>query len=199
MKRMQALCVLLAILLLPACAPKQWTLRDGVLTVSIDGPMSDYPPDGKIPPWFTNAGEITSIVIGDSVTRVGEMAFCLCVNAQSASVGAGVAEIGVGAFAGCSSLEEISLPDGLTRIEKMAFDGCGKLESVAIPDSVTEIGEGAFAHTPLNAVEIPDSVTEIGEHAFFGCKNLESASVPAGAEIAPNAFPETTAVTRREA
>ena len=91
-----------------------------------------------------------SYAIPDSVTSIGQHAFC-----------------------GCSSLTSVTIPNSVTRIGKGAFSNCKSLTSVTIPGSVTRIGVGAFAScTSLTSVTIPDSVTSINNGAFYDCSSL---------------------------
>lgn len=70
---------------------------------------------------FIGCRSLTSLVIPDSVTNIGDYAFW-----------------------NCRSLTDIVIPDGVTSIGKCAFEGCSALSSVVIPDSVSCIGFGAF-------------------------------------------------------
>ena len=94
----------------------------------------------------------TSYAIPDSVTRIGDSAFC-----------------------GCSSLTSITIPDGVTSIGNYAFEHCSSLTSVAIPDSVTSIGWYTFSDcSSLTSITIPESVTSINWGAFYNCDSLTS-------------------------
>ena len=91
--------------------------------------------------------KLTSYVIPNSVTSIGEFA-----------------------FSRCESLTEIVLPDSVTSIGDHAFSRCRSLTEVVIPDSVTSIGDGSFSSCEsLRSVVIPDSVTSIGDWAFSYC------------------------------
>ena len=91
--------------------------------------------------------KLTSYVIPNSVTSIGEFA-----------------------FSRCESLTDIVLPDSVTSIGDHAFSRCRSLTEVVIPDSVTSIGDGAFSFCEsLRSVVIPDSVTSIGDWAFSYC------------------------------
>ena len=101
---------------------------------------------------YLNNELVTDLTIPDSVTTIGDYAFC-----------------------GCWSLTSVTIPDSVTKIGDYAFNNCTCLTSVTIPDSVTEIGYGAFEDCrSLTTVTIPDSVTTIGEWAFGGCTSLTS-------------------------
>ena len=93
---------------------------------------------------FIGCRSLTSLVIPDSVTNIGDYA-----------------------FEGCGSLSSLVLPDGVTSIGKCAFRDCGSLSSLVLPDGVTNIGGNAFADCKsLRSVVIPNSVTSIGGGAF---------------------------------
>ena len=90
-----------------------------------------------------------------------------------------VTEIGDWAFCGCSSLSEINIPDSVTKIGEYAFGSCSSLREINIPDSVTKIADWAFSGCDsLEEIDIPDSVTEIGDWAFSACDSLERVYAP---------------------
>ena len=59
-------------------------------------------------------------------------------------IGNSVTSIGEGAFWGCSDLTSVVIPNSVTSIGDYAFWHCSSLTSVVIPNSVTSIGKSAF-------------------------------------------------------
>ena len=116
---------------------------------------------------------------GTKVIGYYEGAFAECTSLQSVVLPDSVMKIGYRAFSGCTSLQSVVIPDGVTYIGDYAFSGCTSLQSAVIPDSVTEIGSSAFyGCESLQSVVIPDGVTYIGDRAFEGCKSLQSVVIP---------------------
>ena len=139
---------------------------------------------------FIGRRSLTSLVIPDSVTNIGDYAFSGCSSLSSVVIPDRVTSIGDCAFENCFSLTGIVIPDSVTGIGKFAFDGCSSLSSVVIPDSVSCIGSGAFKNcSSLSSLVIPDCVTSIGNYAFAYCKSLTDIVIPNSVtSIGDNAF-----------
>ncbi len=133
-----------------------WDLTDGVLTISGTGAMDNY--DlwySSYPSWHNYRLSITSVVITDGVTTIGEQA-----------------------FRDYSNLTSVNIPNSVISIGNSAFINCSGLTSVIIPNSITSIGKEAFSHCiALTSVTIPYSVTTIGNYAFGSCSALTSIDV----------------------
>ena len=139
---------------------------------------------------FSGCRSLTDIVIPDSVTRIGDGAFRGCKSLTDIVIPNSVTSIGDNAFEYCFSLSNLVIPDGVTSIEDNAFEGCYSLSSVVIPDSVSCIGFGAFKNcSSLTDIVIPDSVTSIGGYAFGCCESLTDIVIPNSVtSIGDNAF-----------
>lgn len=114
-----------------------WSLKDGVLTISGEGPMDDYTiftearstghpqpfSNGAriAAPWYSRGNEIQKIVIGEGITSIGDAA-----------------------FNGLSNVTSVTIPDSVISIGNAAFDGCSALPSIRVPKNVKEIGTYAF-------------------------------------------------------
>ena len=130
-----------------------------------------------------------------TVTEIESYAFDRCNgtnelgNLKTVTVPASVTKIGLGAFFNCSNLATYSGGSGVTVIEIMAFQQCGSLTSFTIPSGVTVINQNTFMQSGLTSITIPSNVTKIGEDSFKGCGNLASVSIPASVtEIKDNPF-----------
>ena len=114
------------------------------------------------------------------VTKIGNVAFdkqANNINYQLTTiiVGDKVTEIGNSAFRMCDRLKSVELPEGITRIENGTFEGCVRLQIIEIPESVTSIGDGAFSTcVKLSSVILPEHVNSLGNAAFGNCASLHS-------------------------
>ena len=142
---------------------------------------------------------ITSITIPNSVTSIGDGAFCYCSSLASVTIPNSVTSIGDGAFYGCSSLTApvynahyfaylptsyegaYVVPDGIQYILDQAFSNCTALTSVTLDNSVTNIGDQAFyGCSSLAAINLPNTLQMIGNGAFAYCSALTSITIPNG-------------------
>jgi BspA type Leucine rich repeat region (6 copies)/Listeria-Bacteroides repeat domain (List_Bact_rpt) len=98
---------------------------------------------------FDSAG-LTSAIVPDSVTDIGEEAFSFDTSLTSVSLGSSVTSIGLFAFVN-DGLTAVTFPDGLTTIGYGSFYG-NAITAVTIPTSVTEIDGNAFGGDPLASV-----------------------------------------------
>ena len=109
----------------------------------------------------------TNYTIPNSVTTIGEGAFCGCDSFTNINIPNSVTTIGKFAFSDCDSLTSINIPNSVTTIGDWAFSGCHSLTSINISNSVTTIGNGAFSHCDsLTSITIPSSVVTIIGNPF---------------------------------
>ena len=127
-----------------------WNITNGVLSISGTGSMSDYESYGNTPP--DSWGIITSVIINEGVTRIGNCAFIRCYNLTSVTIPNSVTSIGNHAFFACSSLDSIEISDGVIDIGNQAFASCNNLTSVTIGNNVTTIHGSYFQGCNLTSI-----------------------------------------------
>lgn len=129
---------------------------------------------------FTDS-KLTSIIIPNSVTKIGEDVFEDAQNLTSIEIPNNVTSLGEYLLAGCSSLNDVKLSNNITTIPVGCFAECIGLTSINIPNGVTTIDEEAFAETGLTSINFPESIKFIGDYAF-AWSELTSVVIPEGVE-----------------
>lgn len=151
------------------------------LTIGGEGAMYDYSSSYTTVPWDAQKSGITSVVIEDGVTSIGDNAFEDCSALKMLDIPQSVTEIGSKAFRACSALTSLALPETVNRIGNTAFQGCSNLETINIPSGVKLIEKDTFhGCEKLNDVTIPAGVTLIGNSAFKACKTFRNINIPKG-------------------
>ena len=155
-----------------------WKLyEDGTLNISGTGAMKNYSYSNNKSPACSNLS-VTSIVIEEGVTSIGDYAFENCDNLTSITIPGNVESIGEDAFYNCDNLTDVTLQDGVKSIGRSAFIWCNNLTNIVLPNSVTSIGYFAFKDcTSLTSIKIPSSVTSMDSKAFYNCSSLETISL----------------------
>ncbi|MBR5438986.1 MAG: leucine-rich repeat domain-containing protein [Clostridia bacterium] len=120
------------------------------------------------------------VVIGDSVTSIGDYAFSGCNSLTSVTIGDGVTSIGSGAFSECTHLANVNYLGTMDNWVQIEFDGpvlCPiselYIDGVVVTDVVlltaTKIADYAFYNYKGASIKIGSTVTNIGAHAFSYC------------------------------
>ena len=146
---------------------------------------------------FFDCDSLTNITIPSSITDIGNNAFSGCRSLTNITIPNGVTCIGDGAFSNCNGLTDIAIPDSVIGIDSWAFSECSGLTNITIPNGVTCIDEGTFSGcSGLTNITIPDGVTSIGDHAFQSCSNLTIVTIPDSVmSIGSYAFPYCSSLT----
>lgn len=139
MKKLLAVCLLLCLTLglaLPAQAAESgtcgegvtWVYGDGTLTISGTGAMEDLTGGA---PWAAYKSSITTLIVGNGVTRIGASAFQNYDSLKTVSFGSGLEEIGASAFKNCDGLTAISLPAAFRTFGASSFENCVNLKTIS--------------------------------------------------------------------
>jgi DNA-binding beta-propeller fold protein YncE len=94
---------------------------------------------------FSEATDLTSIILPESVTTIQDNAFENCTGLESVKFGNKLKTIGNSAFHSCTNLTSLSLPDSLVSIGDGAFYSCNRLSNVVMGKNVTRISKSAFS------------------------------------------------------
>ena len=215
-----ALCMVLS--LIPAVSAEEpvttWDIEDGVLTVCGSGDMfadGEPRPDG----WPTGEG-ITSIIISEGITSVGDFAFKGFYDVTTVLLPISLEEIGYAAFQDCYVLDDVIMPHDLM-VSKDAFLNTKWLENLTdengfaihsgvllsytgeettltVPEGVVSIA-GDFSDTQFEEVILPESVKILSDYAFYMQKALSRINFPSGLTyVGGYAFEQCKALTVAE-
>lgn len=165
----------------------EWKFSDntGTLTIKGSGAMYNYESGGA--PWYKYREDVQKVVIYNTVTTIGNLAFEGCSNMTTVefydtSTSSSLQTIGQGAFYNCNALGSLDFSKTkLTSLGYVAFSNCTSLTSITLPTTLQTIGQSAFigctnlASTNLSSLS---KLTTIGNNAFYDCP-LTTINIPA--------------------
>jgi hypothetical protein len=167
---------------------------------------------------YLNNKEITELSIPNSVSAVGEYAFCRYRNLKTLMIPNSVVSVDYHAFGGCTGITEIKIEDSETKLtigngafnsvnpatvylgrslSSSIFSGNIKLKTLTIGNKVTTIDSNYFQDcTGLTSLTMSKTLTSIGSSAFQGCSGLITVSIPNSVtSIGTSAFQSCSGLT----
>ena len=156
-----------------------WNITDdGVLTVSGKGKIPKM--DGGYDYWKEYKENITSIIVSEGITEIGESAFLSCKKAVSVSIPASVTKIDNFAFCNCESLKEVTLPDTVQVIGTGLFWRCFQLEKAVVGKGITELPFNTFCRCKnLKDVTLYNgALKRFGDTCFEYCEGIRELYIP---------------------
>ena len=126
--------------------------------------------------FYTNSSKVddkyahvNKVTLSDSVTEIGNSAFCNCYDLASINWGSGLKYIGAYAFCNGISLSTVSLPAKVINLGKQAFSGCSNLSSLTLPASTNTLGDSVFVDcVNLTSVTINGDIKDTSDyHTVF--------------------------------
>ena len=167
-----------------------WTLcDDGVLIICGTGEMPDYGYDNS--PWNEHRKLITTVVIGNGVTSIGNNAFSSCSNLSEVIIPNSVITIGVSAFSYTQSLIEVTIPNSVTAIGAFAFFQCSSLSAINVNEENNQYSSVngvlfnkdqttliQFPNGKHGEYTLPGSVITIERYAFPWSTHLTEVTIP---------------------
>ena len=161
--------------------------QDGLLVFSGTGAMADFGLDeyngcGTLP---YSLNDVTSVIIGDDITHIGNYAFDLGTDIRSVRIPDSVTSIGIRAFHGCRRLAGMTLPGRLTSIGNEAFSECYGLSDLTIGKNVTSIGNYAFSGcTALSKINWnAESVSDFYEDHYYSNVFYNAGTAGSGIDV----------------
>ena len=102
--------------------------------------------------------DITSLVIPNTVSAIGNYAFSSCNSLVSVTIPSSVTSIGYSSFSGCGSLTSVTITSSVTSIDYKGFNGCYSLTSVTCESTTPPtIDEYVFDNTNNCPIYVPSS------------------------------------------
>lgn len=137
-----------------------------------------FSPDGKrvLREQRAVRAAITKITLPDTITEIGEFAFCKCEQLCEINIPKGLSEISKGMLE-LTALSSVEIGGNIKKIGQGAFYWCHDLKTVIIREGVEEIDKAAFYNCgALETAELPRSLAGIApgewDNSFYGCRSL---------------------------
>ena len=130
-----------------------------------------------------SGSDITSIVVPEGVTEIGDYAFYGCPGLKTVTLPSTLKTIGKGAFGNCPTLETVDLSGtSVTSLPERVFSGDGALTEVKLPSTLTAVGREAFSHTGVKALNL-NKVTDFDAYALSSMQALQELTLNPNANI----------------
>ncbi|MCQ2375763.1 MAG: leucine-rich repeat protein [Salinivirgaceae bacterium] len=147
---------------------------------------------------FSGIKSLTELIIGNSVTSIGENAFSNCTQlTDTLLIPQSVTSIGISAFQNCEWLLSLRIANANTTIGDNAFAGNSRLLDADLGNGTKSIGKNAFNNCyRLRWVKSSGGLDSIGYGAFVGCQRLSEFNLPQSLKtIGGSAFAGVTTLT----
>lgn len=128
---------------------------------------------------------LSSIILPQSLTSIGQYAFYLCENIKSIYIGNSISNIGIESFEGCYGLATVTMGNSVTSIQSNAFHYCYALKYLTLSENISYIGDDAFSDCYIEKIIFPKSMTTISD-AFRSNSYLTEVTLPASITAVSN-------------
>lgn len=103
---------------------------------------------------FENCTELTSVILPNSISKIGRYAFQGCKNLTRIKLPIYLDDIPMNAFSQCSGLWDVEIPNSVKSIGANAFIYASSLKELTLSANVTELGDGCFGRTGLERIDV---------------------------------------------
>lgn len=107
----------------------------------------------SVPDGVTSIGEgafggtgLTNIILPNSVSDLGDLAFWYCTNLSNVTLSGGLTTIASMTFFNCTALTQLVIPSGVNSIQDKAFENCENLAAVYFRGNAPMVEAEAFAN-----------------------------------------------------
>lgn len=142
---------------------------------------------------FWGCTSLSKVKLSNNLTEIAGATFSGCTSLREITIPDSVTSIGCSAFSGCTSLESITIGSGVKYLDNGWIDSCRRLANITVsPDNKTYSSvDGVLFNKdksellayPIgnkrSSYTIPDGVTKIDKKAFYGCRYIETLTIPA--------------------
>ena len=153
-----------------------WTLVDGILTISSDIGIADW--DNRGVSAHADYYLLKEIIIGDGVTIIPYYTFADIRSAVSLTISDSVTVIERNSFSGCISLETVIIGEGVTQIGPNAFSNCRNLISVTFKSKTPPVFDGSILEAR--------SFFGVRGHTVYVPEGSKSAYISRGHQLFPH-------------
>ena len=142
--------------------------RDGMWVVTFGSNLSVLGKDGTMYGAFESKKTLTSVVLPDGITKIGDYAFYNCSALESVVLPAHLQTIGAQSFF-ATKLSTINIPAGVTAINNKAFANSGTLKTVNVfattPPTLRD--QSVFPSTAITVYAPEESISKYQRDAYW--------------------------------
>ena len=147
--------------------------RDGVWVVTFSSNLTMLGKDGSMYGAFESQKTLTSVVLPDGITKIGNYAFYKCSALQSVTLPASLQTIGTQSFVS-TMLATITLPATVIAIENKAFDG-SSLKAIYSLATTPPTLSNAYTFPSGVIAYVPDeSIKRYEQHNYWGYLTIKA-------------------------
>ena len=135
---------------------------------------------------FAEARQLTAITWTDGFQTIGGYTFSGCTSLTTPVLPESLTSIGENAFELCGAFSgTLLIPKNVISIGRYAFyqdTGLSGIE-IAAESQLSRIGYGTFAYCGIQSFTVPRSVSTMGQEVFTGCENLRTITFEAESQL----------------